>query len=132
MDKRIQVIHKKNGGLSDSRNSGISNSTGEYICFVDSDDYVEKNLVEITYGEAKKNDADVVVYSDYLVYENGYKKIQHLTSSKPVFYGKKDIHEFFNESIGSLPKQNSDYDIGFSPWGKLYKRKIIIDLKLES
>ena len=45
-DVRISVIHKKNGGLSDARNSGIDASKGEYICFVDSDDYLDPHMLE--------------------------------------------------------------------------------------
>ena len=46
-DNRIKVIHKENGGLSDARNVGIENATGEYIQFIDSDDFVEKDMIEI-------------------------------------------------------------------------------------
>lgn len=51
-DKRIAVIHKKNGGLSDARNQGIKISNGKYICFVDSDDFVDCRFVEILYNTA--------------------------------------------------------------------------------
>ena len=45
-DARIKVIHKKNGGVSSARNMGISNATGEYICFVDGDDFVADDYIE--------------------------------------------------------------------------------------
>ena len=45
-DKRIRVIHKKNGGLSDARNCGIDNASGEFISFIDSDDYISENMIE--------------------------------------------------------------------------------------
>ena len=48
-DKRIKVIHKENAGLGYARNTGIENATGEYICFFDSDDYVEKDTIEKAY-----------------------------------------------------------------------------------
>lgn len=45
-DNRIQVLHKQNGGLSDARNAGVKLATGKYLLFVDSDDYIAKDLVE--------------------------------------------------------------------------------------
>lgn len=129
-DKRIHVIHKKNGGLSDSRNTGINMSLGEYLCFVDSDDFIENNLVETIYKIAKKNNADIVAYSNYFVHKDGKKKLQPVISSKSIFLGKEEMRQFFNESIGSLPHANSDYDIGFAPWGKIYRRNLFIDNRL--
>ena len=58
-DKRIQVIHKKNGGLSDARNYGIELATGKYITFIDSDDYVENTYIEKLYNAIKKNNTKV-------------------------------------------------------------------------
>lgn len=58
-DARISVIHKKNGGASSSRNAGIEFSHGEFICFVDSDDYIEKDYVMTLYNLIKRNNADL-------------------------------------------------------------------------
>ena len=69
-DKRIKVIHKENKGVSQARNDGIKLSKGEYIAFVDSDDYVEKNFIEILYDNALKNNADVSICNYFLENEN--------------------------------------------------------------
>lgn len=58
-DDRISVIHKENGGLSSARNAGIAASHGDYIGFVDSDDWVEPDMFELLYKAAKENDADI-------------------------------------------------------------------------
>ena len=59
-DKRFHLYHKTNGGLSDARNYGITKANGEYLTFIDSDDYVDHNMMEEMYLKAKKTNADIV------------------------------------------------------------------------
>ena len=60
-DSRVRVIHKENGGLGFARNTGLSESKGEYVGFVDSDDYIEPLMCEELYTSAVKNDADMAI-----------------------------------------------------------------------
>ena len=60
-DNRIKVIHKKNGGLSDARNVALDVMKGEYVTFIDSDDYVANDYVEFLYKLIKKNDVRMSV-----------------------------------------------------------------------
>ena len=69
-DKRINVIHKKNGGLSDARNKGIEMSRGEYLCFIDSDDYIEESFVEELYEMCIKNNVKISQCSFEIVKEH--------------------------------------------------------------
>lgn len=64
-DKRIKVIHKKNGGVASARNEGLDSSRGKYICFVDGDDWIEKNMVEILLKELKIHKANIVRCNTY-------------------------------------------------------------------
>ena len=68
-DNRIVVIHKTNGGLSDARNAGLEVARGEYIGFVDSDDYIAPEMISLLYGVCKKNSTDIAGCDLAYVYE---------------------------------------------------------------
>lgn len=70
-DARVQVIHKKNGGLGDARNTGTRVATGQYILYVDSDDSIHESLVEWTLAEAEQKQADIVLFDYVSVDERG-------------------------------------------------------------
>ena len=74
-DERFKIYHKTNGGLSDARNYGIDKATGEYLFFLDSDDYIGNTLLEDTYNMAKKCDSDIVCFDMMYVYDNDEEKI---------------------------------------------------------
>lgn len=74
-DERFKIYHKTNGGLSDARNYGIDKAIGEYLFFLDSDDYIGNTLLEDTYNMAKKCDSDIVCFDMMYVYDNDEEKI---------------------------------------------------------
>ena len=84
-DKRIYVIHKQNAGLGMARNSGLELSTGEYIFFLDSDDYVDVTLVEKCLKKANEYDADVVIYGRTNVDEDGLLDVRKMTNVDDFF-----------------------------------------------
>lgn len=69
-DRRIKVLHKENGGLSDARNAGLEMAKGKYVLFVDSDDLIKKELVESCVQTAEKNSSDIVIFDFNRVEEN--------------------------------------------------------------
>lgn len=69
-DNRVEVIHKENGGLSDARNAGIPYAKGEYIIFLDSDDYIENDMFEYMYTRIKDSGADMATCGLYEVYKD--------------------------------------------------------------
>lgn len=69
-DSRIKVIHKENGGLSDARNAGMAIAAGEYICFVDSDDWINPRYVELLHTAVVKHQASVAACDVTPFYEN--------------------------------------------------------------
>lgn len=118
-DVRVRVIHKKNGGLSDARNAGMKIATGEWIYFVDSDDWVAHDAIEKLYQFAVENHCDMVqgglyyAYQDHLLYRKAYKKEQEHTILRR--------HDAMRELIINDRVKNF-------AWGKLYKADLIKDL----
>lgn len=93
-DDRIKVIHKENAGLGMARNTGIENATGDYICFFDSDDYVDTKTVEKAVDLAKKESADVVAFGMKLVDGDGNINESTPESKKQCYSGEEVISEF--------------------------------------
>lgn len=70
-DNRVVVIHKDNGGLSDARNVGIEKATGEYIAFIDSDDYIDLSMVQVMVEKLEATSSDIVLCNYEYVDEDG-------------------------------------------------------------
>lgn len=110
-DPRIKVIHKENGGLSDARNSGMQLSSGDYLFFVDSDDYIRPNTIDLVVTEAVNSNADLVCigYESFIDGQHVSAKIDP-PSQKQYFTNSSAVSHFVQ------------YDWG--AWGKLYKRAV--------
>lgn len=108
----IKVITKKNAGLGAARNTGYKYATGEYIAFLDSDDYVDLNMYNLMYKKAKENDSDVVICGIEWVFDNKKKK------NNVTIYEEKKISSY--EGI----KAFYNYKIQGFAWNKLYKKCI--------
>lgn len=116
-DERIKVIHKKNGGLSDARNAGIKIANGDYIGFVDSDDYIEEDMFETLYKLIKENNSDISIVSFNEIY-NG--KLIGVKNSKKL--------EKFTK-IEALKELLIDNKIQSYAWNKLFKRKLFTNIE---
>lgn len=115
-DLRVKVIHKENGGLSDARNFGIDASQGEIIGFVDSDDYIDKDMYAqmITYLE--ENNCDVVCCDKYIVRDDK-KKFRPSYQENKIFNNEQAVNEIFNGNLDT------------TAWNKIYKRSVIKDIR---
>ena len=116
-DHRIEVIHKSNGGLSDARNKGLEIAKGEYIGFVDSDDYIEADMYEVLYNLLKQYNADVSICNFYTV-SQGKISIKNADNG---------INEY--NRIEILKEILLDRNIQSYAWNKLYKKELFDEIK---
>lgn len=115
-DNRIKVIHKPNGGVSSARNIGINISSGEFICFIDPDDYIDKDALEYLYNLVQKNNADIACYR-MKVYKNEILESNIDDSEQiKIFTGEDILKEYINNTT-----------FQHSCWNKIYSRYLFED-----
>lgn len=117
-DSRIVVIHKENAGVAMARNDGIKAATGEYISFIDSDDWISKDAYETLYRGLKKNDADCAVGGCITVIDRE-GKLTPQKRRKNSFLGCKYSIDVMKHVLLN----------GSAIWNRLFKRKIFDDIR---
>ena len=117
-DKRIVVLHKENGGLSDARNAGLSHAHGKYIAFVDSDDYIEADMISELYNACHNQDADIVVCGRRQVWEDG--------NSNPMFCVDRLIEYSVEQAIEQILLNGT---MDSAAWDKLYKSNLFDNMR---
>ncbi len=116
-DSRIRVIHKENGGLSDARNRGIIEARGEYLGFIDSDDYIDPDMYEVLYNTLEKHGADMSMCGVYEIYEGQTAE-------------QVSVIEDFVCSAEQAMKIVIDGQINYAyAVNKLYKRELFDDIR---
>jgi len=119
-DSRIRVIHKENGGASDSRNVGLKNALGDYIVYIDSDDYIiADDFLSDLYDEIKIKNSDVVLYKFCKFYDDT-NKMEKCTFSLDFLEKVKNTDELLFE----LVKHDAYYGMA---WIKAFKRSIAVE-----
>lgn len=96
-DARIKVIHKKNGGLSDARNAGLDRAKGQYYAFIDSDDYIQDNTIEIMLNAIKKNKSEIAVCNMIRFLEEGETLQFYCPTDHEVLYQGKQRYKTLNQ-----------------------------------
>ena len=119
IDDRIKVIHKENGGLSDARNAGIKIATGEFLGFVDSDDYVTSDMFDILYNTCIDNHAEIAGCDLAYVYEGKDKVISNSTGKIEVL----NCDDFYCKML------NTDGFLRVGVWNKIYKRELFAGIE---
>jgi len=118
-DSRINIFQKENGGLSDARNYGLARARGKYVYFMDSDDWIEPDLLQVCVSVLEREELDIVVFGYILDNESGNGRV--LKSQKFVpdtkRLSKNDNNIISSHLIGIL---------GYA-WNKMYKRSLLVD-----
>lgn len=130
-DPRIVVFNQKNQGLSSARNRGLQMANGEYIIFLDSDDWLELDCCEIAYLEAEKSMVDVVLWSYSREYQSN-SKTTLLFYDSVIKWDENNINDLFKRMVGLTGnelKQPQKIDALITAWGKLYRKRIINDIR---
>ncbi len=117
-DKRVKVFHQENRGVSAARNLGIDNAKGEYITFVDSDDYIESYTLEILYYDIISNKADISCAHGRSKYSDTKEALE---KSKQIIWRDND----------AIKKSLLDHSATYSSCRKLYKKEFINDIRFE-
>lgn len=113
-DSRVRVVHQDNQGLSQARNAGIEIAKGEYIMFVDSDDWVDPDYCRVPYTLARDNHADLVIFRFRVI---GDKHSQTICTQKPGIISKENAMNLVYHGGG------------IAVWNKLYSKKLIQEVR---
>jgi len=127
-DSRVKVIHKPNGGLVSSRKAGISAATGEYVLYIDGDDWIELDLVKRYLEQALEHNADVVVSSHKVNLEGRIEIL--INTLPPGVYDKEALLQNVYPKM-LYTGQFSQFGIFSYSWGKLYRRDILLENQLK-
>ena len=119
-DRRVKVVHKENGGLSSARNYGLKYATGDYICFIDSDDFVSEDFVEKMVKASIENNADMVFCNYFSLYVNKKNPSHRLNAIN----GKKIFTS--EEYLEQLYMYSGEYVM---IWNKLFRKEIFNELR---
>lgn len=119
-DKRIKVIHKENGGLSIARNQGLEISSGEFICFVDGDDWIDINMINHMYNLISQYHADFIQVSHQDVFDDKIKD-SNIEEKIDTALDKDILQKYLLDST----KRSGEYVV----WKCLFKKKLLDGIK---
>lgn len=128
-DSRIRVINQENAGLSAARNAGLAIASGEYLLFLDSDDWMDTDTCEKAVASAKEHHADIVMWSYYREYGKQHF-ITSILGAEPKVFRSGEAEQLYRRIVGPVGDElqcPQQIDRLVTAWGKLYRREVIAD-----
>lgn len=125
VDSRIRVIHKGNAGLGMARNSGLDIATGDFVVFVDSDDYVKDCYVEILLRNMVETGADLATVGHYRHSCDGKMCQKPITQMREIWEKSNIVERVLLPIVGSVPEYPDDVEREMSVWINMYRRSLI-------
>ena len=117
-DTRVKVFHKENGGLSDARNYGLEKATGDFVLFIDSDDFLDLDMIRVLYSNLQSTNSDISICGSYKYY-----------SKDKVIPNQKNCELVCLDRIKAI-EWLYDFDhYGVGVWNKLFKKNIFDGIK---
>lgn len=130
-DTRIKVVHKQNQGLGMARNTGLELASGEYVVFIDSDDFIEKNAYQEMYDMIKSESAEMLITNYYEYVTNTSEKKEMRTVRNARIVEGEEIKKLACQMVGFSPLKKNEDDIGMSVWKNMYLRRLIEDNQIK-
>jgi glycosyltransferase involved in cell wall biosynthesis len=117
-DSRIRVLHKENGGLSSARNAGVDIMRGEYVLFIDSDDYIDKDMISKLYLVAQDKEADIATCQFIKVFDDGRHEYFSDNQNMNIWTGEQSLVQMFYPG-----------GIGWSACNKIYRATLFENIR---
>lgn len=126
-DDRIKVVHKeRNEGLGYARNTGLRYATGEYVAFIDSDDFVDFAMFQDLYSHASKNSLDACFCGFYFYKDEANQRKRQEKADYEICDTKESVRNVLLDMVGSKPDAVSDVAILSSVWKGIYRREVLV------
>lgn len=123
-DNRIKVVHRSNGGLGEARNSGLEIAKGDFVGFVDGDDYIKREMYQSLLKVVEDNDLSAC-FSGFIRVSNDKPEVRNEVEKLTIWRGFQQLQSFVFNMIGSKPSANNDFNYSMSVCTAIFNRSII-------
>jgi glycosyltransferase involved in cell wall biosynthesis len=129
-DSRVRVIHRANGGIASARNTGLEQARGEYICFVDQDDFIKPDMLSVLYADLVTNDADFVQAGANTIRDGAESPVCEVQSAQVVEYGTERYAQYLRTLVMRGLVHYADCEVTGSVWCCMFRRGFLVEYNI--